>query len=499
MFKSQIRQSTIDALREKVLRRNYGKYLVKMNLQDVRGIKGQVITFDFPVTAVIGPNGGGKTTVIGAAATAYAAVKPRLFFAKSGRLDESMANWRIEYELIDRAVNRTDSFRRTASFVSSKWSRSAADRDVISLGVSRTVPASERKELQKCATRTFEFKDDVVEKMRDSVVNAVKKILGKDISRYAQIRVDQSGRVSLLTGETDSGTAYSEFHFGAGESSVIRMVMRIEAAGENALVLIEEIENGLHPVATIRLVEYLVEVAERKSIQAIFTTHSNDALMPLPSSAIWASINGSLFQGKLDIGSLRAITGQVEAALAIFCEDLFAAAWIRSMLRATPNVAVDAVEVHQMAGDGTAVAINRHHNANPAVDFPSVCILDGDSRQADDAAGRVFRLPGANPEAHVFDRVLEALDREAGRLIVRLQQPLANEARVIEILRDVRATNRDPHILYAQVAERLGFMPQQVVQEAFFTTWNDAYAAEREAVLAGFLNDIPVVVAAAAA
>lgn len=47
------------------------------------------------------------------------------------------------------------------------------------------------------------------------------------------------------------------------------MVTIIEAAPPNSLILIEEIENGLHPIATQRMVEYLIEVAERKSVQAI--------------------------------------------------------------------------------------------------------------------------------------------------------------------------------------------------------------------------------------
>lgn len=61
-------------------------------------------------------------------------------------------------------------------------------------------------------------------------------------------------------------------------------------------MLIEEIENGLHPVATVRMVEDLVEAADRKKIQAIFTTHSNDALKPLPSKAIWVATQDRIFQ-----------------------------------------------------------------------------------------------------------------------------------------------------------------------------------------------------------
>jgi hypothetical protein len=60
------------------------------------------------------------------------------------------------------------------------------------------------------------------------------------------LRIDEAGSV-LLTGKTSAGSGYSEFHFGAGESSIIRMVSQIELADEQSLVLIEEIENGFIP------------------------------------------------------------------------------------------------------------------------------------------------------------------------------------------------------------------------------------------------------------
>lgn len=482
-YKSQIRASTINGLKEKVSRKNYGKYLLKLNLANVRALKDQIVTLDFPVTALIGPNGGGKTTILGAAAIAYASVKPRQFFAKSGKFDESMANWKIEYELIDRDTNRTDTARRTAAFHKSKWSRDAVERATVILGVSRTVPAHERKELQKCASGTFQVAADKVGAIQQPVADAVQKILGKSISDYSHIKIDAAGRVSLLTGATGEGTKYSEFHFGAGESSIIRMVMEIETAPENSLVLIEEIENGLHPVATVRLVEYLIEVADRKAIQAIFTTHSNDALLPLPPEAIWASINGKVFQGKLDISSLRAITGQIDASLAIFCEDEFAAAWIRSMLRTHGDLDLDGIEIHAMAGDGTAVTINRHHNHNPAMRFPSACVIDGDSRQETSELDKVYRLPGECPEAYIFDRVLEAEDA-SGRLTIRLSQPFAESAQLVNRLREIRRTNRDPHLLFSQVGEALGFIPLASVQEAFFTTWAEAYRDEVDELIA---------------
>jgi len=268
MFKSEIRDSTINALLEKASGRKYGQYLAKVILKRIRGFSNEPVSFDFPVTALIGPNGGGKTTILGAAGCAYKDISPGLFFAKSGKYDESMQDWSIEYELIDRNITSKDSLRRTANFKNLRWKRYPIDREVLLFGVSRTVPANERKELLRCASSNFSVPETHVEDLTNAVHNAVSRILGKDISGYKKLRIDKSGRVALLTGKTKDGTGYSEFHFGAGESSIIRMVSEIELAKEQALVLIEEIENGLHPIATVRMVEYLIDAAERKKFSA---------------------------------------------------------------------------------------------------------------------------------------------------------------------------------------------------------------------------------------
>jgi len=166
MWQSEIRPSEIEGLSNKVSERKYGKYLYKMTIKKLRGMEDQPIVFDFPVTAIIGPNGGGKTTILGAAACAYKDALPRRFFTKSGKYDNTMQDWSIEYELIDRAINKSDSFRRTSSFKKSRWKRDAPNRKLIIFGVSRTVPASERSELNKCAGSGFK-----VPKTREKIFN----------------------------------------------------------------------------------------------------------------------------------------------------------------------------------------------------------------------------------------------------------------------------------------------------------------------------------------
>jgi hypothetical protein len=253
------------------------------------------------------------------------------------------------------------------------------------------------------------------------------------------------------------------------------MVRAIESAPKNTLVLIEEIENGLHPVAVRRMVEYLVDVAERKSIQSIFTTHSEDALLPLPSEAIWSSIDGKVNQGKISIEALRAITGRIDETMAIFVEDGFAADWIESIIRNSSPDSVDQIGVYGVSGDSQAHSIHENHRKNPAISdkLKSICVLDGDSKFGEDLDNGIIKLPGKVPESEVFDYVRENLDELSMRLAVALHLPPSAEAKVRRVIEEVSLSNRDPHLLFTQVGQRSGLIPANIVSSAFIGLWLD--------------------------
>lgn len=84
----------------------------------------------------------------------------------------------------------------------------------------------------------------------------MEKILGRSVDQYRFMDISDSEHFYI---DGDGSVEYSEFHFGAGEASIIRIVSKIELLSDYSLVLVEEIENGLHPVATRRMVEYLIE------------------------------------------------------------------------------------------------------------------------------------------------------------------------------------------------------------------------------------------------
>jgi hypothetical protein len=468
MSTSEIRHSQVSALLERVRKYNYQKYLHSLTLNKVRGFSGASVSFDFPVTALVGPNGGGKSTVLGAAACAYKAIKPGTFFPKSSVGDSSMAEWLIEYDLVDKTLNATGVTRRSSAFRQLKWVRGdVASREVAYFGIQRTVPAGELPQFKKLMRPSYTHTAPLTALPSDAC-REIEHILGRSVSDFRKTSVGSSD--TFHVGQ-NRGAEYSEFHFGAGESSIIRIVTAIELLPEASFILIEEIENGLHPVATRRLVEYLISAAERKKIQAIFTTHSDDALSVLPGEAVWSCLEGSTQQGKLNIKALRAISGKVETALAIFTEDSFAKSIVEGLIRETLSDLHDQIEVHAVAGDGNAVKIHNNRKADPTARYRSMVVIDGDSRQLDNPDEGVFRLPGQQPEAEVFKGIHENLILNAALLTVALQLAPEKQSTVKEKLDSIASTNRDPHLLFNQVGIQLGFISEEIVKGAFVSMW----------------------------
>jgi predicted ATPase len=505
MYRSEIRDSQINALADRVRKEGHRKYLKKMNLVKIRGFSNKEIRFDFPVTALVGPNGAGKTTILGAAALIYESVQPRRFFAKSGSYDDSMQGWRVEYDLIDRDRPASPSVTRTASYLKAKWNRDAMSRQVVVVGIARTLPASERRDVYRFVGSDFKgVKEEV---FSPEVVAAVTTILGKDADNYLRVDADAAGKSSIFAVRNNAvpDESYSEFHFGAGEASIIRIVSRVEEAADNSLILIEELENGLHPVATRRLVEYLVDVARRKSCQVIFTTHSNDALAPLPNDAVWSTYKGRLTQGKLDVSALRTLTGQIDTRLAVFTEDAFDELFADVTLRAyAQRMQLDrsGITIHALGGAAPARDHARFHNSNPTRTFPAVCLLDGDKRReggytpeksyVDEPPHKLTNVddivygPGdSDPEEYVFAQICANLDQIGnlvGKLTIAMQLDTPMQSRVRASIIERNNTNRDRHAIFAQVGEDLDFLSEAVVQRAFVTTWAYAFPQEVEAI-----------------
>jgi hypothetical protein len=117
-----------------------------------------------------------------------------------------------------------------------------------------------------------------------------------------------------------------------------------------------------------------------------------------------------------------------------------------------------------------ALQVNAQHNLDPTARFPSVCLVDGDSRDRVNPDDDVYALPGDRaPEAHIFDQVLDELDVLAAKLTVAMQLTTDQQERVKDVVRERAVGNRDRHVIYQQIGEQLDFTSGFIVAQAFLT------------------------------
>lgn len=460
---------------ERVRSNSYHQFIKRVRLKNVRGFNDEVVEFKTPVTALVGTNGGGKSTILGSAALAYKGIKPSQFFPKAFVGDESMADWNVELELVDKNVARDRTITRTARFTQSKWRRDDfQDRHVEYIEILRTVPAGENSKFRKFLAGNMEdFEDSPLG--ADTIMYAT-AVLDKSIANYRVIKRRDNATVKMYVGSTNNEIGYSQFHFGAGEASIIETIDRIELSPNNALILIEEVENGLHPVAVRLFVQYLQNAAKRKRLQIIFTTHSQEAVNELPPEAVWASINKRTWNGKLSIESLRAITGTVVDTRVIYVEDEFVKEWVENALGRYGDGLAETTRVFAAGGYPNLVKVSQFHNENPLLKIPSVALVDGDiyDPQTSPALPPFAKFIGEGfPGAIIFDYIYQNRVELASFIRQRCFLSQFSEDRILTAIQGVRNSACDHHMFFSELSQRLDFVSAVYIRAGMIDLFNE--------------------------
>lgn len=173
-------------------------------------------------------------------------------------------------------------------------------------------------------------------------------------------------------------TIYSGFNMGAGENALFDIFSIIYSAGAGALIVIDEIELGLHVEAQRRLIDRLKDVCDALKIQVICTTHSSDILEALPTDArvYIESVSGNTrttpgISSDFAFAKLSALNGQ-EADVLV--EDDVARTLVLAALPAAVRTRVTITEI------GSANALARQLAAVYArgETKPVIAVFDGD-------------------------------------------------------------------------------------------------------------------------
>ncbi len=419
-------------------------FLSTIRLQGIRGINDLKIPLEYPVSVIAGGNASSKSTVLFAAACAYKvprasprAYVPSTFFPgynpKQGTRHDEHREIILEYTYSTENDVVPMQWRRRTK----RWKRNFLGRRNVSQPERalylRTLsnPSEVRSVLQMSYLKKPPTEEPLTPTQIDFAQSMLQPLKYREVVKLS----GSSGGQNLLFADNKNGASYSELHMSAGERAILRLSREI-AQVDNALVLIDEVEAGLHPMAQNLLMLHLQQLALRNDLQIIVTSHSPVVLDSVPSHArIFLERNE---QGDITVRPpyrdiiQNALYGRSSEALNILCEDDAAEAILNGVvdiLSYEQTVQRDAIRIGRDTGakefPGHAAAFKKF-----GLIENFVFVLDGDQRggniaeQIRDAGGSqripVLFLPGDHaPEFWVWKCLTTDMDS--------LAQPLGSD------------------------------------------------------------------------
>ena len=317
--------------------------LEEVRITNLRAIDDLRVSFDYPVSVLAGPNGSGKSTVLFACACGYrlpdntsAAFPPGWLFPNFTSKQEAVRSdpapgTQLEFHYVHRGDRHSMLWKRGKS-----WGRSGhlPERDIYLRTLANLASPSEVRSILQLGRK----------QVRREAISPELLVFAHRILPWRYRNLDLiSGRSSrdLLFAEIDSDSdgetrRYSEFHMSSGERTILRISKDISSL-DNALVLIDEVDTGMHPYTQQQAMLELQRSALRQNLQIIVASHSPVILDSVPPE-------GRIFLDRdQKTGNVRreplyrdifekALYGQSRDRLSILCEDEVAEGVIRGVL-----------------------------------------------------------------------------------------------------------------------------------------------------------------------
>lgn len=315
----------------RIKKAQYNHYLDSVNIQQLRGIRDLSITFNYPVTVIAGPNGCGKSTVLFACACAYepaegtarnytpATLFPNLSIKRNEALADNFAETSFEYYY---TVQKKKIAMRWAkgkswnkSYMGHKNSKQPLSKIYLRTLANLTSPSEVRSVLQIANNSQL-----TIETITSDLLAFAQRILPM---QYNEVSLIRASNKDLLFASRSENTNYSEFHMSAGERSILRISKDISGMN-NALILIDEIEAGLHPFTQQQLMLELQRIALRNNLQIIVTSHSPVVLDAVPQDArifLERTHDNVIERPAYRDIIQKALYGQSTEKLSMLCED----------------------------------------------------------------------------------------------------------------------------------------------------------------------------------
>ena len=303
--------------------------------EKLKGLKNVKIVFDKNLTAIMGVNGCGKTTVIHALACVF---KPEsngdnyafsYFFTPNSDSSWSNSKMNIVYSY-QKGKAKINVISREYHKISDRWApryENRPMRDVYYIGIESCLPEIERQKQTSFIKYTTYEKDD---KISEKILKAASYILNKN---YAKLTVNKT-RKKNLNGVRVNSLTYSSLSMGTGEQRVFKILQILFESTAYSMILVDEIDLLLHVTALKKLIEILSIESKKKNLQIIFTTHSliMDELRCYVDIRYLEQTNQkTLVYNFINTDMIYSLTGQQLKPIKIYVEDILSQTIIKSI------------------------------------------------------------------------------------------------------------------------------------------------------------------------
>ena len=306
----------------------------------VKSLKNLVeleMSFDgSPVTAILGPNGNGKSTVLHALACAFKPIADdgENYKFSSFFLPNTDALWNgSELDIIhsyrdDQHIhsNVLKEYKKTEVRWTPIYVR-RPERNIIYIGIDKCVPMIESETKQAKINYSTEA---VAEDIITTILQKASLVLNR---RYSSYNIHTAPSRKFIGVEVD-GLRYSALSMSAGEQKVFHILEKVFKAPKHSLILIDELDLLLHDKAMKKLIEVILARATDKNLQVIFTTH-RESVLELESKInirhIVSKAGKSLCFNETKPDAINRLTGTQPKPIEVFVEDDLASTIVKKV------------------------------------------------------------------------------------------------------------------------------------------------------------------------
>ncbi|MCK7576485.1 MAG: ATP-binding protein [Chromatiales bacterium] len=251
------------------------------------------VEIEFPITAITGLNGAGKSTIGQIAICGYKKPQTSVQYKRLYIKDFFPISPADPKPISDSAkiiyTYETDDYRKpqevTITRASSAWSgyKRQPERYCFYVGFTVYIPKVERRDLSIYGGINIKITEKRA--LDNDVVTKMARIIGHKYDSVNFQGVSHRGKELEIGIASRLGNSYSENNMGFGEGRILYTVDLLETSPEQSLFVLEEPETSLHESAQHEFAKYLLDVCNRRHHQIVLSTHSSVIINALPSEA----------------------------------------------------------------------------------------------------------------------------------------------------------------------------------------------------------------------